>query len=145
MIVVDTTVLVYAVGDQHDFRDPCRDLMAAIRAGSIQATTTAEVVQEFVHVRARRRGRDDAAQLGEAFLTLFSPLLIVEESDVRAGLEIFSRYQSVGSFDAVLAAAATSVGADALVSADQGFGSVPDLRHVVPDADGVFTLINNRP
>lgn len=64
MIVLDTTVLVYAKGADHRFREPCRDLIAAVAADRIEATTTPEVIQEFVHIRARRRGRNDAATLG---------------------------------------------------------------------------------
>ncbi len=47
MIVLDTTVLVYAKGDRHRFRDPCRELVAAAGEGRIEATTTAEVIQKF--------------------------------------------------------------------------------------------------
>ena len=66
MIVLDTTVLVYAVGAEHPLRDPSRELVGAIADGVIEATTTIEVVQEFVHVRARRRDRQDAAATGAA-------------------------------------------------------------------------------
>jgi hypothetical protein len=41
----------------------------------------------------------------------------------------------------VLVAAAQSVGASALVSADAAYGSVPRLRHIVPDAAGVAVLL----
>jgi predicted nucleic acid-binding protein len=54
MIVLDTTVLVYAVGADHSLRRPCRDLVEAIAERRIEATTTVEVIQEFVHVRGRR-------------------------------------------------------------------------------------------
>ena len=53
MIVLDTTALVYAVGGEHPMREPSRRLVEAIAAGRIEATTTVEVIQEFVHVRAR--------------------------------------------------------------------------------------------
>jgi hypothetical protein len=45
----------------------------------------------------------------------------------------------------VLAAAAIDAGATLLVSADHGFDKVPGLRHVVPDADRVETLISASP
>ena len=57
MIVIDTTVLSYAVGVEHLLRDPCIRLLRAHADGAIDAATTIEVVQEFVHVRARRRGK----------------------------------------------------------------------------------------
>ena len=57
VIVLDTTVLVYAVGDDHELREPARRVVVtAVESGTAQATTTVEAIQEFVHVRARRRG-----------------------------------------------------------------------------------------
>ena len=44
MIVLDTTVLVYAVGDAHALRDPARALLAAAAEGGLRATTTPEAI-----------------------------------------------------------------------------------------------------
>lgn len=84
MIVLDTTVLVYAKGAEHPLRDPCRDLVAAIADERIAATTTAEVIQEFVHVRPparpqrrRRAGPCDYAEL-------LSPLLTINRGHLEA-------------------------------------------------------------
>jgi hypothetical protein len=74
VIVVDTTVLVYAVGDVHEFREPCRQLVAAIQRGDVTATTTVEVIQDFALGRARRRTGADAAHLSDAYATMLSPL-----------------------------------------------------------------------
>ena len=141
MIVLDTTVLVYAVGADHPLRKPCQQLIRAIADGTILATTTIEVVQEFTHVRARRRDRKDAAELARDYIELLSPLLIVEETDLREGLRLYEEGTGFGSFDAVLAAAAQAAGADALVSADAGFSSITAIHHVIPDADGIGQLL----
>ena len=145
MIVLDTTVLVYAKGAEHPLREPCRDLIAAIAAGEVEATTSIEAIQEFVHVRARRRPRPDAAALGRDYAELLSPLLIVERDHLRRGLKLFESVAALGAFDAVLAAAAIDVGATALVSADGGFAGVRTLDHVVPDAAGVQGLLGAHP
>ena len=144
MIVLDTTVLVYAVGAAHELRDPCRELLAAIAEGRAQATTTAEVIQEFVHVRARRRGRLDAAGLGRDYSDLLAPLLAVTTDELRAGLELYRRYEPLGAFDAVLAAAAMAGRGATLASADRAFGSVRELAHVFPDRTGVEELLAGR-
>jgi uncharacterized protein len=141
MIVVDTTVLAYAVGTDHPLREPCRRLVRAIADGTILATTTIEVIQEVTHVRARRRDRKDAAGLARDYIELLSPLLIVEETDLREGLRLYEEGTAFGSFDAVLAAAARAAGAEALVSADAGFASIAAIHHVVPDAAGVHGLL----
>jgi predicted nucleic acid-binding protein len=130
VIVLDTTVLVYAVGDDHALREPARSLFRAVEEGAVQATTTVEAIQEFVHVRARRRDRADAAALGRAYATLLSPLLQPGEDDLEKGLRLFERAERLGPFDGVLAAAAIAAKADALVSADRAFDDVRGLRWI---------------
>ena len=144
MIVFDTTVLVYAVGADHPLREPCQQLIRAVADGTILATTTTEVIQDFAHVRARRRDRKDAAELARDYIELLSPLLIVEATDLREGLRLFQEGTGFGSFDAVLAAAARAAGADALVSADTGFSSIGAIHHVIPDADGILQLLGTQ-
>ena len=143
MIVLDTTVLVYALGSDHPLRDPCRRLLASARDGAIQASTTVEVIQEFVHVRARRRNRPDAVEIAGAYIALLSPLLVADEERLLRALRLFRENDAIGAFDAVLAAAAVEAGAEALVSADRGFSRVAGLSHVVPDSDGVASLLGD--
>lgn len=142
MIVLDTTVLVYAKGADHPLRDPSRRLIAAVAERALQATTTVEAIQEFVHVRARRRGRADAVALGNDYSDLLSPLLTVTGDHLRHGLSIFEHSEQLGAFDAILAAAALSAGASALVSADTAFAAIPTLSHVVPNEHGVTGLLS---
>jgi len=130
VIVLDTTVLVYAVGGDHTLRDPARALLAAAADGGLRATTTPEAIQEFAHVRARRRDRADAAALAGSYADLLSPLLEVGEADLRAGLRLFERTPAVGAFDAVLAAVALRAGATSLVSADHAFATVRGIAFV---------------
>jgi hypothetical protein len=144
VIVLDTTVLVYAKGEDHPLRGPCRDLIAAIGDGALEATTSVEVIQEFVHVRARRRGRKDAARLGQDYSELLSPLLSTGSEDPRRGLDLFQELEALDAFDAVLAAAAVGAGAAPLVSADRAFAGVSQLRHVIPDEAGIEELIPAR-
>lgn len=142
MIVLDTTVLVYAKGTEHPLKDPCRELIGAIAAGEVVATTSVEAIHELVHVRARRRDREDAAALGRDYAELLSPLLTITADDLRQGLSSFERIEGLAAFDAVLAAAAQARGATAIVSADRGFAGLPGIRHVIPDADGIAALLS---
>ncbi len=134
MIVLDTSVLVYAVGDAHPLKVPCQGLIGLIMQGALEATTTPEVIQEFVHVRSRRRSRENAVGFARDFAGLLQPLTLVEDTDLRAGLEIFEQVPEIGSFDAVLAAVARRIGATRLVSADRRFGSVLGLAWEQPNA-----------
>jgi predicted nucleic acid-binding protein len=132
LIILDTTILVYAKGADHDLRDPCRRLIEAVGRRQIDASTTPEVIQEFAHIRSRRRTRTDAAELAVAYADLLAPLVAVQGQHLRAGLRIFERNEELGAFDAVLAALALETGAEALVSADESFAVVDGLRTVAP-------------
>jgi predicted nucleic acid-binding protein len=134
MIVLDTTVLAYAKGGEHPLQRPCRALMEAVVHKDIEATTTPEVIQEFAHVRARRTGRTVATVEARDLVGALSPLLTVDVESLSVGLRIYEVTPGLGSFDAVLAAAAIGLSADALVSADRGFAKVNGLIHLDPAA-----------
>lgn len=141
MILLDTTVLSYAVGVEHPLRDPCRRLLRAHAEERIEATTTVEVIQEFVHIRARRRSRADAVALARRYVAALSPLVTLAE-DLDLGLTLFENRADLGVFDSVLAAVALNRRADALVSADRAFHNVPDLRWVHPATKDLDRLLS---
>lgn len=142
MIALDTTVLVYAKGADHELREPCRQIVTAVAAGTLRATTTVEVIQELAHVRARRHGRSDAAALARDYAELLAPLLPVERGSLERGLALFAATQGIGALDAVLAAAAIDREATHLLSADRGFAAIDGIEHVFPDAAGVEGLLS---
>ena len=133
MILLDTTILVYAVGDVHPLQEPCREVIERVGDGRLAATTTIEVIQEFVHVRARRRGRTDARRLGMSFADLLGPLVQPTVDDLGVGLDLFERQDSLGSFDAVLAAVVLHrPHLTGLMSTDRAFGDIEGLTHLDP-------------
>ncbi|MFZ4487601.1 MAG: type II toxin-antitoxin system VapC family toxin [Candidatus Nanopelagicales bacterium] len=77
MLVLDTSVLVYATGADHPLREPAVRLLRDVVASRVSATTTPEVLQEYAQVRARRRDRADAFAQAERFAELLGPLTLV--------------------------------------------------------------------
>ncbi len=139
MILLDTTVLVYAVGGEHQLREPCRRIVEDVGAGRLAATTTIEVIQEFAHVRARRRGRTDARALSLEYVDLLSPLVQPGEPDLARGLELFVHHEALGAFDAVLAAIVMERDhLTGLMSADRGFSTIIGLTHHDPADPNAF-------
>ncbi len=140
LIVLDTTVLSYAVGDDHPLHEPCLRLMdrARVRAGA--ATTTVEVIQEFALVRSRRRPRGNAADLARTYVQLLAPLLSPTDDELEDGLDLFESLAELGSFDCVLAAVCVRRSAT-LVSADRGFKSVPGLDCLDPASPVLAALL----
>lgn len=141
MIVLDTTVLVYAAGTEHPLKAPSERVLEAVATGAIRATTIPGVLQEFASVWARRRPRKDAAARARDYLAILAPLQRIGEQEVEAGLRLFERHTELGSFDAVLAAVALNHDSDALVSADRAFASVRGLRYVDPASPELDELL----
>ncbi len=129
MLVLDTSVLVYATGADHPLREPAVRLLHDVVASRVSATTTPEVLQEYAHVRARRRDRADAFAQTERFAELLGPLTVVSTRDVLEGLRIWSQTSSLGAVDSVVAAVAIAHGWEA-VSADRSFSSVTGLQWI---------------
>ena len=102
MIVLDTTVLVYALGADHELQIPARRLVDAIGDGIVKAATTIEVIQEFVHVRSRRRSRREAADSALGYAALLAPLVRPNEADLQRALGLYADHPRLGAFDAVL-------------------------------------------
>jgi len=96
-----------------------------------RGTTTPEVFQDSR--MSALVGADVAMQpvwLGGT--PLFAPLLVVDAADLERGPRLFEDHPELGTFDAVLAAAALTREASALVSADDDFRVVRGLRFVMP-------------
>ncbi len=141
MIVLDTTVLAYAIGGEHPLRERCERLFDAVAAGRIAATTSPAVIQEFAHLRARRRGRHDAIAQAWHYTELLAPLLPLTENEVEPALRLFGVHPQLDAFDAFLAAGALAHGADAFVSADHAFAGIAGLRYVDPATAALDELV----
>ena len=142
MILLDTTVLLYAVGGEHALRDPCRAILSAVAEGLV-VTTTPEVLQEFCHARSRRHGREDAVRLTERYAQLLAPLVTTESRDLLDALPLYADNERLGMFDSVMITVARNGGMSVL-SADRAFGTVPDLVWLDPADPGVVAELVRR-
>ena len=139
MILLDTTCLVYAVGGDHERREPCLALMTAIAEQRVIARTTTQVIAEFAHVRGRRRDRSDASSLAEDYSALLGPLETESESDLSEALRIWQATPRIRTFDALLVAVATRLEVDALVTEDRALRDI-DVLPVMTAAEAVSTF-----
>lgn len=143
MILLDTSVLAYATGGEHPLRAPCQRILDLHGSGTIHATTTVEVLQEFLHIGSRRRPRSEVVTLTRAYRDAFD-LITTQPTDLDRALELYEQHTDLGPFDAVLAAVALERRAEALVSADRAFAAVPGLRWVDPGSRDLDALLEQR-
>lgn len=129
-LFVDSTVLVYAVGDEHPLREPCRRVVDDVGHGAVQMHASVEAIQELVFHRMRRVERPAAVQQGRtaARLCVLHPI----DRDVIATMLDLVETTSLRGRDAVHAACALKAGFTRIVSADTDFDGVPGLERVDP-------------
>jgi predicted nucleic acid-binding protein len=95
-----------------------------------------EVVQEVMHVAARRGRRDAAAALADALLALFPGLLSVTPAVVSRACEMFRGHPDLSVRDALHAATMLENGIDTIVTADRHFDGLDGLRRIDPSRAG---------
>lgn len=128
MILLDTNVLVYAIGEEHDLKGVAADLVSL--AHEFPLRTTRDVIGEFAHAFARRgRSRQDTTDVVVGWCEAFSPIIVPSEEDFAVAFDLWSEHQRLDVFDATLAATALRLDAQ-LVSADGAYGDVPGLAYV---------------
>lgn len=128
MILLDTNVLVYAVGRDHALQPVAADLVSL--AGQLPLRTTRRVVEEFAHVFGRGgRSRKEAAARARDWFDALGPVVSIEDDDVAAGFDLWQKHSGLHLFDATFAAAARRLDAT-LVSADRAYAGVAGLTWV---------------
>lgn len=137
----DTSIFVYALGKEHPYRVPCREIVRRAAAGDLQGEASVDLLQELAHQRARRTGnRLDAAKAARniAKLAWWHPL---EPNDVQRGIDLFETHDHLDARNAVFAALAINRGIDAVLATDRAFDGIDGLERVDPsDERAVATL-----
>lgn len=129
---LDSNVFLYASGDAHAYREPCRTIIDGLRRGEFRGECSTEVAQEAAHVRFRRTGdRRSARALGELIATACE-LHGFEPRDLSFALELFAGHERLSLRDAAHAATALNRGIELIVSADSDFDVLTDLTRLDP-------------
>jgi len=135
-VLIDSSILAYALGDPGPRREPCRAYLQSVTAGAGRAYASVEALQETLHHRIRRTGNPRAAA---SEIRDIAPLLVVLDFDreiLERAVDLVER-TSVRGRDAVHAATALAYGIDKIASADRAFDGIPGLIRIDPltDAD----------
>jgi uncharacterized protein len=129
---IDTAVLMYAAGAEHPLREPCRRVMLAIGSGALAAVTSVEVVQELLHRYIAIRRVDVGRQLASDAMDTFAPVLPISHALMRRVPDLAVRYPALAARDLVHVATCVHEGITEIVSPDQAFDEVAELRRLDP-------------
>jgi uncharacterized protein len=129
---LDTAIFMYASGGEHPLRGPCKAILRGVADGRLDATTSAEVVQEILHRFVAIRRLEDGVAMAREVLRGFGPVLSVSHAVMSREPDLVERYPTLTARDLVHVATSHEEGIDRIVSPDTGFDMVADLRRVDP-------------
>ena len=131
-LFIDTAVIMYAAGAEHPLRDPSIRVMDRVIGGTIDATTSVEVVQEIVHRYLSVRREELARRVARQTLDIFAPVLPISHALMRRVPDLAARYPSLSARDLVHVATCVHEGIAEIVSPDRAFDQVAELRRLDP-------------
>lgn len=131
-VFLDTAVFMYAAGAEHPLREDCRDVLRRARAGSLDAAISAEVIQEILHRFTGTRRHDDGIRLARSALSLFRPVLAIDHDIMARTSELAQRHAGARARDLVHVATCLAHDLEAIVSPDEDFDRIDEVRRLAP-------------
>lgn len=139
-VLLDSSVFIYAIGAEHRYREPCRQLLVAVAEGTtVTGEASVLAAQELLHQRARRTANRSQAAAAARSVTTFCTLHELTPQDLVLASQLFERTAGLDAADACHAATAVRRGIAVLVSPDAAFDEVVGLRRLDP-ADAAARL-----
>ncbi|MFN2465938.1 MAG: type II toxin-antitoxin system VapC family toxin [Candidatus Dormibacteria bacterium] len=132
-LFIDTAVLMYAGGQEHSLRAPCRELLGHVGDQRVDAVTSAEVIQEIFHRFVGAGHAQVGIEMARAALDLFAPVLPISHAVMARMPGLALQYPGMSSRDLVHVATCMEEGIGVIVSPDRAFDQVEGLRRVAPD------------
>jgi uncharacterized protein len=132
LILVDTNILMYAVGADHPHKNPSLDFLQKVADGRVEATIDAEVLQEILHRYRSLRRFDEALSVCQLARDLFPDVLPITGAVMDQAQIILSKSRTMMTRDAVHAAVVMVHDMDAICSYDEHFDQIDVVRRVTP-------------
>lgn len=132
---------MYAGGQDHPLREPCRRVLRLIESGRLDAITSAEVIQEILHRFTHIGRRDLGAEMASATLDLFGFVLPITDAVMRRMPTLIQRYERLSARDLVHVATCLEEGIEAIITPDRAFDEVAELARISPEGEIVLSHI----
>ncbi len=131
-VLVDTNVFIYAMGVDHPLREPCREIIAAAGRGELHLTISAEVLQEYAHVRLRRGVSRESVAAEAAHIADLCDVVPVSEATMRSCFATLTEHEHLQMRDRVMCETAVAADVTDVVTADAGFDAVASITRIDP-------------
>lgn len=130
---IDTNIPIYAAGRAHPLKEPCRQVLRLIASDSQAFVTSAEVLQEMLHIYLARQEWSQGRQVFQDFLVLMQDRVeAVLVADVQRAARLADTYHGLSSRDLLHVGVMQRLGVRHIVSTDTGFDRIPQVERLDP-------------
>ncbi len=128
MIFIDTNVFVYHVGDAHPLREESYRSLVQARKNNAILVTSAEVLQELLHVKLVQRRPHMLASVFALVEGTVHEVWSLEPADVYLARELVAQHPGLESRDLVHMASCIRRGASQLMTFDRALAAAWDVH-----------------
>ncbi len=132
MKLIDTNVVMYAVGRPHPYKDACALLLRDVTDGIGSFNLDTELLQEVRYVYTARGQRPFALEVCSRLLRSFRAPFPVAREEIVEAHDLMSRYPFLLPRDAIHAAVVKTYDLEGIVSADKVFDAVGEVKRFDP-------------
>ena len=129
-VFIDANIPMYVAGKEHPNRSPALRFLAQAQKGEVEASTSAEVLQEILY-RYSALGRLDLARdVYNLFVEVCPVVLPVSLADTDRSRDLLQNCEGISARDAVHAAVMLNHGIRLIATFDQGFDHIAGIARV---------------
>jgi predicted nucleic acid-binding protein len=132
MIFIDTNIVMYAVGREHRYKEPCARIIMEIARGKIGAVTDAEVLQEILYRYWHIGELEKGLQVFRDFEALMPQIYEITRSALVTAAAILQQHSHISPRDALHVAVMKSWGIETIYSTDADFDAIEGIERVDP-------------
>ena len=134
MKLLDTNVIVYAVGRPHRYKQPCTRPLQDVADGDGNYGVDTELLQEILYLYTARGERRLGLSTYSDLLLMFPDPFPIAREEIALAHELLTRYPNLLPRDAIHAAVVRANDLEGIVSADKVFDVVDNLSRFDPVA-----------
>lgn len=128
-VFLDSNVPMYAIGKEHPLREPSLEALKAVVAGTLDAVTDVEVLQEILYRYHAIKQLEKGLALSVHFRELMgNSILPVTAEDLDQTRLFMTKYVGLPPRDCVHLAVMKKAGVETILTADRHFDQVAGIR-----------------
>ena len=128
MRLIDTNVIVYAVGQAHPLEVGASRILSNIAEGALEANLDTESLQEILHLYSSRGERRKGFRTVEHLLMLFPNPIPIGREEIEKARDLMLDHPFLGARDAIHAAVVVTHGLEGIITADRVFDRIKGVK-----------------